>query len=273
MLNAILNGKKRGTGLAGLDLRIGMTEGAEDILTATLFERLAYLPNTVLGTFFSQLMPEDIELGPLDEIQFWPQWSLNGAGVEPDVVLTFVEHTLLVEVKRHDYTQQQYAGQLARELRAGWEGEKLENETLLLTVGGLSEYSPEATQNLRTKIENILGNNSHDFELICCSWRQLFDALEYAVKQHSEYGSGMERIYNDIAAAYVWHDIRTHPMRWLGELRTPEISRTSFPKLFLALESNPIPKAPPTLRHPLGGLSSIPIKPTADAFMVWRLNQ
>ena len=259
MLNAFLNGKTR-----------GMTEGAEDILTATLFERLAYLPDTVLGTFFSQLLPEDIELGVLVEIQFWPKWSLDGEGVEPDVALTFSECTVLVEAKRYDYIQQQDPKQLARELRAGWEGENLEDATVLLTVGGLSEYSPEATESLRTEIENKLGNNIYDFKLICRSWRQLFSALDYAVKQHSEYGSGMERICTDIAAAYAWHGLRTHPMRWLGELRAPQIMHSSFPRLFQPLEQNPTPEASATLRHPLGGLSSIPINSTTAAFKAWR---
>jgi hypothetical protein len=269
MLNAIMNGKKRGTGLAGIDLKIGTTEGAEDILTATLFERLAYLPDRVLVTFFSQLL-EDIELGPLDNIQFWPQWSLNGKGAEPDVVLTFSERTVIVEAKRDDYKQQQDPAQLARELRAGWESGNIEDETLLLTVGGLAEYTALATQNLRKKIENQLNEYSRDFELICCSWRDLFQAMEYAMKQHKEeYGSGLERICDDIAAAYAWHGLRTHPMRFLNELSTPAIKHTSFPKFFLALESNPIQKAPPILRHPLKDLFSISINSTGNAFAPW----
>jgi hypothetical protein len=44
VLNAILSGKKRGSGLEG-DALEGTFVGAEDTLTATVFERLSYLPD------------------------------------------------------------------------------------------------------------------------------------------------------------------------------------------------------------------------------------
>ena len=37
--------KKTGSGLAGTRLKIGETQGAEDILTSSVFERIAYLPD------------------------------------------------------------------------------------------------------------------------------------------------------------------------------------------------------------------------------------
>lgn len=42
MLNAIIFGKKYGSGLAGINLKEEFS-GSEDILTATIFERLFYL--------------------------------------------------------------------------------------------------------------------------------------------------------------------------------------------------------------------------------------
>lgn len=44
MLTAILNGKRLGSGVEGRHSSLGDATGAEDILTATIVERLIYLP-------------------------------------------------------------------------------------------------------------------------------------------------------------------------------------------------------------------------------------
>ncbi|CAO3305613.1 hypothetical protein METHP14_10354 [Pseudomonas sp. P14-2025] len=54
MLAAILNGKRRGSGIEGKHSHLGDATGAEDILTATIFERLIYLPESVRDSFFAQ---------------------------------------------------------------------------------------------------------------------------------------------------------------------------------------------------------------------------
>lgn len=102
MLAAVLNGKRRGTGFAGKQLALGELGGAEDVLTATVFERLAYLPESVLEAFFYELLALDEPVGAIDDMQFWPSFSLEGQRVEPDVVLYGAERTLLVEAKRND---------------------------------------------------------------------------------------------------------------------------------------------------------------------------
>ena len=56
MLAAILNGKRRGSGIEGKHSHLGDATGAEDILTATIFERLIYLPESVRVSFFAQLL-------------------------------------------------------------------------------------------------------------------------------------------------------------------------------------------------------------------------
>ena len=86
MLSAILYGKKTGTGLAGTRLKIGETQGSEDVLTASVFERIAYLPNDVFRLFIQNLLGNN-DFGCLDEIRFWPKLELGHSSVEPDVVL------------------------------------------------------------------------------------------------------------------------------------------------------------------------------------------
>lgn len=85
MLSAVLHGKKLGTGFAGLQLKIGETQGAEDVLTASMFERIGYLPDDVFLRFIEYLLKSEYEIGELQEIQFWAGWQSRS--VEPDVIL------------------------------------------------------------------------------------------------------------------------------------------------------------------------------------------
>lgn len=239
MLAAVLNGKRRGSGVAGKQLILGSTEGAEDVLTATIFERLAYLPESVLTTFFSQLLELDEPIGTLDFIEFWPSWSLKGKGIEPDVVLYGSERTLLIEAKRYDDSQQQYALQLAKELKAGWECGRLDNNPVLLTIGGLQNYTSEIAVDLRAKINCELDDTNPDYELICKSWYQVYQALEAAINNaDKDSAKGLLRLLDDIASTFEWHGLRTQGKRWLGQLKTVSIHCTSFPTSHVGRKEN-----------------------------------
>jgi hypothetical protein len=269
MLNAIIHGKKRGTGLEGVRLKLGEAEGAEDVLTATVFERLSYLPDDVLQKVFAYLLHD--ELGALDEIEFWPFWSFSGAGVEPDAVLTFDTCHVLVEAKRHDFSQQQYADQLARELLAGWTIDQLEGPVVLLTVGGLDEYSPDQERSLKGRITEILNNHTvattATFELACRSWRDVYQALDQAVQDSLDHGKGLQRLVDDIGNAFAWHGIRTHPIRWLSGLSGCDIVSDSFCRLRdLAVEADAR-----SVLTPLATLAPVQIDSVGTSFDSWRL--
>ena len=230
MLAAILNGKRRGSGVEGKHSGLGDATGAEDILTATIFERLIYLPESVLDSFFVHLLGPDKSIGTLEEFQFWPSWWLGERRVEPDVVLYGSERTLLIEAKRHDDLQQQYAAQLANELRAGWAGNHLGEGSILLTIGGLQNYTLKSTSELEAQIERELAGSGSDYELVCCGWYQLYQTLETAITSATTDSSpGLQRLLDDIAAAYEWHGLRVLPRRWLGQLAPVSIDTTQSP--------------------------------------------
>lgn len=255
MLAAVLNGKRRGSGVAGKQLILGSTQGAEDVLTATIFERLAYLPESVLATFFSYLLQVDEPIGTLGFIEFWPSWSLDGKRIEPDVVLYGSERTLLIEAKRYDDSNQQYAVQLANELKAGWECGRLGNAPLLLTIGGLQDYSQETAAVLRAQINGELDKTSPDYELICRSWYQVYQALELAIVDADKDASpGLQRLLDDIASTFEWHGLRTQARRWLGQLKPVSIQLTPLPFYdFKPIASTPCLKQP-ELSYPLSHL-------------------
>ncbi|ESQ99139.1 hypothetical protein F753_12010 [Stutzerimonas chloritidismutans AW-1] len=217
MLNAVLAGKKRGTGLHSQQMALEEAEGAEDVLTASVFERLSYLPENLLSLVLSDLLGEPF--GPLQRIDYWPSWYLpDGTRVEPDVLLQGNSSTVLVEAKRHDNARQQLATQLANELLSGWQQNVLSDPCILLTLGGLNDYGEAGRQRLLSEVLPFLPDGSASrFKLVCASWQQLYQALETHLPPDSP--PGCLRLLDDIAKCYAWHGLRTHPMRWLADLR------------------------------------------------------
>lgn len=228
MLTAVISGKKRGTGAEGNWLKLGQAEGAEDVLTASVFERLAYLPDNLFSSALTAVL--GVAIGAIETIDFWPSWYLpDGRRVEPDVVISDGQQSLLVEAKRHDYSRQQYAGQLATELRAGWSEEKLTEDCILLTLGGLTDYGHRACEDLhREVITSLPPGKEYRFKLVCCSWQQLFCALEETLKEHPS--PGLQRMLSDISECYYWHGLRTHRTLWLNALKSAHL--TTKPSIF-----------------------------------------
>ncbi len=214
MLNAVLSGKKTGSGIEGLRLELGEAKGAEDVITASVFERLAYLPDDLFSAVFSELLGESF--GPLGRLDFWPNWELPERTVEPDVVLDDGTTTLLVEAKRHDTFRQQTAWQLAGELQAGWHNDQLLGNTVLITLGGMERHDEPTRLALLAEVEALLEPGHPPFRLVCLSWRTLFEVLERHLMPLKQ--PGLRRLLADISSAYAWHGLRTHPPRWLDQL-------------------------------------------------------
>lgn len=216
MLNAVLAGKKRGTGLEGQRRLLDQAEGAEDVLTASVFERLSYLSDSQFSAVMSALLQEPF--GPLRDIEYWPSWYLqDGTRVEPDVVLRDDQRTLLVEAKRHDNLRQQSARQLANELTAGWRDGCLPDNCLLLALGGMDDLGETARAHFQSEIEQaILMGHRRPFRLICRSWQQLFQTVQTCVEANAS--TGESRLVEDLGRCFAWHGLRTHPMRWLDGL-------------------------------------------------------
>lgn len=214
-----------GTGFAGTRLKIGETQGAEDVLTASVFERIAYLPNEVFISFIQRLFKNKILASPLDEIEFWAGWQSRC--VEPDVLLKFGGQTIIVEAKRYDNVQQQYAYQLANEISTAY----LEGITnpILLTVGGMSDYKRQNIDNLKKQIDSAL-QSSLAYSFYAISWQQLYSALDFAITV-SQSILPLERLLSDIREAYAWHGIRHQPRQWLESLNRGnfKIKAENFP--------------------------------------------
>lgn len=225
MLSAVLHGKKLGTGFAGKSLKIGEVQGAEDVLTASVFERIAYLPDEVFICFMQNLLGSEVVINALDQIEFWAGWQ--GRSIEPDVVLKLGNNVIIVEAKRHDHHQQQYAEQLAKQIQAAY-AEEITNP-VILAIGGMGDYSKNSVLHLKSEIDTKLDKNLN-YSIYAKSWQQLYLALQMSVEQHQS--KPLYRMLNDIREVYAWHGIRYQPRLWLETIdcQNADIRFTSVPK-------------------------------------------
>ena len=177
MLRALLSGKagvlKKAVlpGTPWLDA----FRGNEDVLTATVFERLAYLDGPCLWGVLASVFPSlpTYQVAEVLTIEFWPRWSeLESPGtVIPDVFLQFqvgdpaVIVSLIVEAKLDDL---QYAGQWKRE----WDGFRArpkeyggQPETVfLLAIGGHGASARSTVARLVAEI-NAISPNERRFQV------------------------------------------------------------------------------------------------------------
>ncbi|MCH1921339.1 hypothetical protein L9G15_18100 [Shewanella sp. A3A] len=198
MFVAINKGKARRVNVNGLDVSWrALYQRSEDLVTAVVWSRLAYLSPNTLQTLLSKLCPEiDSALGELQDIELWPYWSVatkSGASTandtvqkyEPDVVLHFADWILIVEAKRVNEDNYQDATQ--------WQNYLQSAQTLypnkrqaLLAVGGLGERPSEFVQTL---IEQQ-PDSFRDIPINGVSWQQFYQLIS----EFAEYSHAGERI-------------------------------------------------------------------------------
>ena len=225
MLSAILNGKGRRLpdGLPpGASLRMAFKR-SEDILTATVFERLAYLDGHFLwqileATFRPKILPTR-KLVTLDDVEFWPTWGQArdtiGKAVEPDVVLRLtvgdppVKVVLIVECKLDGL---QYPRQWAHEwiaYQAQAQDDEQADEIYLLALGGVTRRTAAMVAEFTTVIGR---DHAIEIKAAGASWQQLRDVLE-SLSVESAAG---RRVIGDVKAALDLHGFRS--FRPMGDL-------------------------------------------------------
>jgi len=133
----------------------------EDLLTASVFERLSYLDASkfwsILEKTYKFKENENTEIRLLD-IKFWPRWYDSKKSInytEPDMFLVFSQGhgkgktALIVETKRHDNNAQSAAQWVAQinafqnQLSQGNFSEIEIDELYYLAIGGLGSYGQD----------------------------------------------------------------------------------------------------------------------------------
>jgi hypothetical protein len=176
----------------------------EDPLTATIFERLAYLPpNLTWAILFratqaladGPALPPDVPSGA-PAYSFWPslrpgEGGANTQRVEPDVLVSWPDTLLVFEAKHYG---QQYANQWVEQIRAvrampeHW-GKRI----WLIAVGGIVSHELESqAAHVRREITSSLAG------LLALRWDDLHHAIdEFRIPSRSP---EQLAILNDIAA-------------------------------------------------------------------------
>ncbi len=247
MLHAILKGK---AGTLSANVSAGdpwrqAYRSSEDLLTATTFERLAYLDGPTLwaifvSTFRSGTLPRR-RLAELLEIEFWPLWQEAvgdlGQAVEPDVVLTLsigdpVQRiVLIVECKAGG--GQQYPDQWAQEwlaFQAETAVTEQPNEVWLLALGGL----PEGAQCTVSRFSgDIRARWNTEIRAAAAEWTDLARALDEVTAP-----SRLEaRIIQDLKLALELHGYRN--LRSMDGLSDEAARYTISEASFTALRATP----------------------------------
>ncbi len=210
MLNAILSSK---SGRLRLDDQDAIRwrevfRTSEDLLTATVIERLSYLPpdltwQILVAASNGRIAP--YRLVDLQEIEFWPMWDLEGRarGVEPDVFIRLAlgdpprDTHVIVETK-HGASQR--VTQWTAEIR-GWlqyiaDGEIEQPESLVfLAIEGNDD---DATQAARRKalLSALEGQLPEDLRLsvVTLAWLDILRASKEVEARNTHEG----RILDDI---------------------------------------------------------------------------
>lgn len=182
---------------------------SEDLLTASVFGRLAYLEPSLLWSLlratFGSALPE-FRVAELETVEFWPTWydPTTKGTVEPDVFMQFKlgdpskSIALIFEAK---LGQHQYPLQWEREWVAYQnlitQGDADADEVFLLAIGGLTGHRLVLIENF-SKTIHTKTSGEVSINAVAADWRRLADAVD----QHSKVTAGANaRILADIGEA------------------------------------------------------------------------
>lgn len=175
MLTAILHGKAGRVELDGVPISWRqLFRKREDLLTAVFFGRLPYLSDEAQERILTLLIGKTLvdEFGPLQGIRFWPK--LDGPEgrkyVEPDVVLEFDEHLLLVEVKP-PFGGPQSSQQWRNEVLSLQNDNDDEKSIVLLALGRNMPGWRAMVQKLEGEFEEF------NLRVFCREWQDLLSGI------------------------------------------------------------------------------------------------
>lgn len=160
----------------------------EDFVTATIFERLSYLPGPVsweiLCRTFRLPFPH-YRLARLDRLEFWPSWDRTEyeGRVEPDVFLSYLVGEparrigLIVEAK-HGQMQsaKQWVSQQSARLKAE-EEDIAPDERIYAAIGGMGRHARDKLASLRDAVADLAPECAAAFTMVAADWRDLAAAM------------------------------------------------------------------------------------------------
>lgn len=223
MLTAILHGK---AGRTELDEQVvswrDVFRKREDLLTSVFFGRLPYLSDAAQKSVLALLIGNALthEVGPLIDLEFWPK--LDGLPdrryVEPDVILSFEHHLLVIEVKP-PFGGEQSRKQWQSQVQALQEHNSEAKAIVLLALGrNVPTWRAEA-EALESDFEEL------GLRVFCREWHDLKRGLEALEDMFDARDS---RVFNDWQEAFLLFGM-PEPVQPFGDLLSllPALSSSS----------------------------------------------
>ncbi|KQU93896.1 hypothetical protein [Devosia sp. Root105] len=210
MFKAIISGKA-GTSAGAIAAGTSWSkafQASEDLLTATVFERLNYLDGSTLWQILRATFPilPAYRVADLLEADFWPRWSAGEGGgqVEPDVVLRFEvgdpsrRIDLIVEAKLGGV---QNAEQWLREWRAytaSMSNTDEQVDSYLLAIGGTGASATKTVLALKADVERLTAGTL-TIPADAAGWQRLADVIGDVEPAHSHQARVIEDIVEALA--------------------------------------------------------------------------
>ncbi len=218
LLNAILHGKRRGY-FEDSETGVIQCNGSEDLLTASVFERLSYLSDNTLECFYRSVLSlsgiqiTDNSLSHMEKCAFWPSWYIGQRRIEPDCFCCFDDFDIIIEAKRWDNLQQQYFEQWNDELTAYGNLPTAKRRVIFFAVGGLDQVFLKNLESIRAKF--CMLSSKMEVILVAQSWGGIWKVLKQA---YSVCAPNEQRILTDIYNAIKFHGIKVDDPVWLADL-------------------------------------------------------
>lgn len=225
MLQAILHGKAgRIDGDKGQSISWReVFKGREDLMTAAVFGRFAYLSAPVQATLMQRwLGVTEPAFDDFEQIDFWPSFSLANNDdrnrVEPDAVLNFASATVILEIKPPEGGDQ-YIDQWQREIASYLQAEERSQLPLyFLAIGRIPNRVTvlQWCDTLKQDNEGLSGSNALAWQPVVNDILAL-DKGELACEPNQQ----DKRIIADILHAARLYQLKTQAYSWQTLLDHP----------------------------------------------------
>jgi hypothetical protein len=193
----------------------------EDLMSAAVFSRFSYLSAGAQSYLLQSWLGDSEHFSTFEEIAFWPTYQLDDYGqetdVEPDLVLSFKDCNLIIEVKRPLGGAQdieQWRGEIKSFLQSG---EDTDKPLYFLAIGGVS---PEWTEWADILMSEFAGNSFKALEhegtlkqVSALNWQPVVDSIIKLEKHYLENDQDA-RIINDIIEVFELYDLKTLRFEW-----------------------------------------------------------
>jgi len=242
MLKAVLHGKagRIGTSDSEKISWSSLFKTHEDLMTAAVFGRFAYLSPSVQALLLKQWLginEAEHDFEQFEDIEFWPKFDLvegdDSCFVEPDLVLRFKEFNLIIEVKP-PAGGDQYFEQWRKEIASFLQSDNKNYLPLyFLAIGRIGQY------NAKGWARDLIAENDERLQMISAlKWQPVTDSIvqlrhpiSISIKSENVdvITSQDIRILDDIIAALHLYGLKTANFKWKHLIKN-----NSFKSLSLA---------------------------------------